>query len=201
MKADTWMPLYVAAYRKKTARLTCEQHGAYLLLIMDCWVDGPLPDDDVALAQVARLELREWKKMRPVIQRFFAVVDGRWLNERVEEEREKAQRLSAARRESGRQGGRPRKQTESDQKPIGFTEQNQNGSQTETPAFVARPSPTEVRGSKKPLTISERERADERAGGSSASRAEPFDVEAYQAASIAKLKSKQEGQDDVVSAA
>lgn len=146
MKADTWMPLYVADYRKKTARLTCEQHGAYLLLIMDYWVGGPLPDDDVALAQVACLGVREWKKVRPVIERYFVVKDGEWLHERVEEERERAERLSAARRDAGSKGGRPRKQTESNGKPIGLANANlegsQNGSQNETPARVARPSPS-----------------------------------------------------------
>lgn len=145
MKADAWMPLYVADYRKDTARLTCEQHGAYLLLIMDAWVGGPLPDDDVSLAQVAHLELKAWKKHRPTLERFFRVEGGEWVHKRVEQERGKAIRLRDARRETGLKGGRPRKQNESEQKPIGFDLLSKNPpfeKQNETPTRVAPPSPS-----------------------------------------------------------
>lgn len=44
--------------------------------------DGSLPDNDEQLARVARLTLRKWKKVRPGVEVFFIVKDGRWhLNE------------------------------------------------------------------------------------------------------------------------
>lgn len=157
MKADTWMPLYVADYRKDTARLTCEQHGAYLLLIMDYWVGGPLPDDDVSLAQIAHLEVRQWRKHRPMLERFFQIRRGQWFHKRVEEEREKAERLAEMRRLNGSKGGRPRKLNETDEEPAakptenrglklpGNLEHNLGDNRdtklTETPTRVAPPSP------------------------------------------------------------
>jgi uncharacterized protein YdaU (DUF1376 family) len=89
-KADTWMPLYVADYQSDTSRLTLEQHGAYLLLIMDYWRNGPPPDDDDVLARILGVERRAWTRLRPAIARFFTVTDGEWRHGRIDRELEKA---------------------------------------------------------------------------------------------------------------
>lgn len=141
-KADAWMPLYVADYRKDTARLTTEQHGAYLLLIMDYWVGGPLPDDDVALAQITRLEGRQWKRHRPALERFFQIANGQWAHKRVEEEREKAERHAEARRINGLKGGRPKKLTKTESEPTNNLEVKLAGTYEQTPTRDASPSPS-----------------------------------------------------------
>ncbi len=84
------MPLYIADYLADTARLTAEQHGAYLLLIMDYWRNGPLPDDDAALANITRLSAPAWKKHRPTIARLFQVAEGEWRHKRIDEELQEA---------------------------------------------------------------------------------------------------------------
>lgn len=40
--------------------------------------DGSLPDDDRKLARVARLHLRTWKRVRPKLEHFFDIRDGKW---------------------------------------------------------------------------------------------------------------------------
>lgn len=174
-KPDTWMPLYIGDYLKDTGRLTTEQHGSYLLLLMDYWVNGPPPDDDEDLAAITKLGPILWRKQRPRLLRFFSIVDGRWRQKRLDEERERANHISSIRSEAGAKGGRPRKQvvaqtdtkSESNEKPNA----KPNAEQTETHANVARPSHAEVGVPSETPTIStERGRADERAGGSSSRR-------------------------------
>lgn len=88
---SAWMPIYLGDYLGKTARLTTEQHGAYLLLLFDYWRSGPPPNDDAILAQITRLSRPAWKKMKPTILAFFNERDGKLFHNRVEEELEKAE--------------------------------------------------------------------------------------------------------------
>lgn len=85
-RPDVWFPLVVGDYLKDTSRLTTEQHGAYLLLLMDYWVKGPPPDSDVALAQITGLTLRRWREHRLTLAAYFRIVDGVWRHKRVDEE-------------------------------------------------------------------------------------------------------------------
>jgi len=90
------MPLYIGDYLADTSRLTTEQHGAYLLLIMDYWRNGRLPDDDAILANIARLSPESWAKHRGVLQGFFEGQDGEWVHERIEQEKDKSGDLKKA---------------------------------------------------------------------------------------------------------
>lgn len=130
-KPDAWMPLYIGDYLRDTTRLSTEQHGAYLLLIMDYWTNGPLPDDDAALAQVTRLQPAAWKKHRSALGRLFRIADGEWRHKRIDEEHEKAIKFVEKQKANGAKGGRPKKtQYESQNKPMGFD----RGIPNETPS-------------------------------------------------------------------
>ena len=85
-KVDIWMPLYVADYLADTSRLTTEQHGAYLLLLMDYWRNGPPPDDDAILQQITRMRPDAWSIARAVLEQFFNIENGVWKHNRVEKE-------------------------------------------------------------------------------------------------------------------
>lgn len=93
-KTDIWMPLYIADYLADTMRLTTEQHGAYLLLIMDYWRNGPLPDGDAALASITKLSLSSWRKHRPALEKMFKVSGGEWRHKRIDEELQQAKENS-----------------------------------------------------------------------------------------------------------
>jgi len=86
MKADIWMPLYIGDYLADTARLTTEQHGAYLLLIMDYWRSGKLPDNDQVLAQICKLSPDAWSNAKAMLKHFFFIEDGFWIHKRIEAE-------------------------------------------------------------------------------------------------------------------
>ena len=105
-----WMPLFIGDYKRDTSRLTRDQHGGYLLLIMDYWINGPPPDDDVQLAVIAQASLVEWQKtLRPRLSPFFHVIDGRWRHKRIDRELERAAVLYEQRRAAGLASGAARR--------------------------------------------------------------------------------------------
>ena len=86
-KTDAWMPLWIGSYLADTMRLTTIQHGAYLLLLMAYWRErSALPDDDEELRSITKTDKSEWKKIKPVLSKFFKVGDGVWWHKRVEQE-------------------------------------------------------------------------------------------------------------------
>lgn len=107
-KSDTWMPFYVGDYLSATNRLTTEQHGAYFLILLDYWKNGPPPNDDVVLAQIARLTPVAWRKAKPALIGFFDVVDETLVQKRVERERVRAARITEERSKAGTAGAAKR---------------------------------------------------------------------------------------------
>jgi uncharacterized protein YdaU (DUF1376 family) len=91
-----YLPFFIGDYLKETRHLTTEQHGAYLLLILEYWVkQGSLPDDDAQFARIVGLPVAKWRRMRPAIQAFF---HGGWHHERMDAELAKASALTEKRR-------------------------------------------------------------------------------------------------------
>lgn len=107
-KSDTWMPFYVGDYLAATGRLTTEQHGAYLLILLDYWKNGPPPNDDAVLAALARMAPPAWKKARAALVGFFEIRDGLWIQKRVEQERCKASEITEERSKAGSAGAAKR---------------------------------------------------------------------------------------------
>jgi uncharacterized protein YdaU (DUF1376 family) len=100
-----FMPLYVSDYLADTTHLTCDEHGAYLLLLMAMWKSGgSLPRDDIALARIARLPLPRWKKMSPNVIPFFQAEGAVLCHKRVSAEMANARDVSEARSKAGKRG-------------------------------------------------------------------------------------------------
>lgn len=87
------LPLWTDAYLADTTDLSAEEHGCYLLLLMAAWRTPTcsLPDDDQRLARMAKVGPKKWKKMRPVMERFFTVSDGQWTQNRLLKERDRVE--------------------------------------------------------------------------------------------------------------
>lgn len=107
-KQSAWMPIYIGDYLGDTQRLTTEQHGAYLLLLMDYWREGPPPADDAVLAQITRLPLERWQAMKKTILRYFKEVDGELVHGRVEAEKAKAEANQERRSEKAKKAAQAR---------------------------------------------------------------------------------------------
>ena len=105
-----WFPFYVGDYVRDTARLTTEAHGAYLLLILDYWVNGSPPDDDATLATITKLPLPVWRKRRAAVETFFEIKGGRWTHRRIEKELTAATEKHQKRVEAGGKGGKAKAQ-------------------------------------------------------------------------------------------
>lgn len=91
------MPLYIADYLADTRRLSTLEHGAYMLLIMDYWRNGSLPNDEEKLARIAGLSRREWASVRDSVAPLFH--DG-WKHKRIDAELAKSVEKSNAARQS-----------------------------------------------------------------------------------------------------
>jgi len=68
------MPLLVDRYLGDTERLSLEQHGAYMLLLMAMWKNnGSIPDDDEENARMLRVGVRKWRSIKERLLPFLIV--------------------------------------------------------------------------------------------------------------------------------
>jgi uncharacterized protein YdaU (DUF1376 family) len=106
------IPLWTDAYLADTRHLSTEEHGAYLLLMMEAWrrPGCNLPDEDALLARLSGLSVARWAEVKPVVMAFWKR-DGRsktWSQKRLSLEKgyvskqSQLQRDRAAKRWTGK---------------------------------------------------------------------------------------------------
>lgn len=97
-----WIAFYMGDYDKDTQALSTLEHGAYFLLLKHCWIHGSIPAEAEKRANIARLPLKDWKKIASSIDPFF---DPEGRNKRATKEIEKADVIRAKRAMAGQRGG------------------------------------------------------------------------------------------------
>jgi uncharacterized protein YdaU (DUF1376 family) len=97
-----WIAFYMGDYQKDTNRLTTLEHGAYFLLLQECWTHGYIPLEPQGRAAIAKMPLKDWLKIAPVINAFFGD-DG--TQKRATKEIEKAEMIRTKRAMAGFKGG------------------------------------------------------------------------------------------------
>ena len=100
---------YPGDYRKKTARLSLAEHGAYNLLLDESYAtEGPPPVDEAECFRIcSALNQTEQQAVRRVLEMFFPVVNGARINKRAAEQLPIEQHRRYVAKNNGRNGGRP----------------------------------------------------------------------------------------------
>lgn len=95
MKIHT-IQLNIEDFESGTIGMDAREKGAYISLLICLYKSSTheLPDDDKRLARMACLEVREWKKIRVVLEPKFIVYNGVWKQKRVLQEAVRYAKLS-----------------------------------------------------------------------------------------------------------
>lgn len=103
--ANFSMPWVDADFRRKTLALSRVQRDAYKNLLQACFdCDGTLPDDDKLMARICELDIRTWRKHRPVLEAFFYMTPDGWRHQRIDSDLTRLADLRAKRSLAGKKG-------------------------------------------------------------------------------------------------
>ncbi len=134
------LPLFTDAYLADTRHLSAEQHGAYLLLLMEAWrrPSCTLPDDDEMLARLACMSQERWALNREVVLAFWTL-DGRrkeWSQLRLTDERSYVRQKSLSQRHKAAKRWKTKTKGDAVAMPEGMPEGMPDGCPLPTPTIV-----------------------------------------------------------------
>lgn len=89
----------IGDYHKKAGRLTMLEHGAYTLLMDACYDRERFPTEDEALDWCWARSAEEVEAVRFVLSKFFTLQDGKYVQQRIEEEIEDFHQKSSTNRQ------------------------------------------------------------------------------------------------------
>lgn len=81
-----YFKLNIGDYHKKAGRLTMIEHGAYTLLLHACYDRERFPTEDEAIDWCWARSSDEVEAVKFVLSKFFDLIDGRYVQTRIQEE-------------------------------------------------------------------------------------------------------------------
>jgi uncharacterized protein YdaU (DUF1376 family) len=94
----SWFAFDIDEYDADTMHLSLAQDGAYMRLLRFYYKTRlPLPDNDHALANIARTSIEEWDTMKSIIRAFFKSRRGRLHSKRADRELDREDSLARKR--------------------------------------------------------------------------------------------------------
>ena len=108
MSTHPYIPFYVDDYDAHTAHLSPAEDGVYMRLLRLCWrTPGcSLPNDPVWIARKIRLTAEQFEEIaKPVLEEFFTLSRGRFVQKRLKAEYDDISRKKIARQKAGKIGG------------------------------------------------------------------------------------------------
>lgn len=115
-----YIPLYVDDYDAATAHLTPEEDGVYNRLLRLSWRTAgcSLPDDPAWIARKVRLSSDDFERVcRPLLEEFFTLQRGRFVQRRLKREYDDISRKKLARKLAGKKGGNAKALKEQENSP------------------------------------------------------------------------------------
>jgi hypothetical protein len=104
MAKNPTFPFYAQDYLVDTLRWKREMKSLHIDLMCESWVNGALTDHDGAPVGLHAEDLEIWEK----IKHKWVLLDGFWVNGKLEECREKKKKFLEHQSENGKKGGRPK---------------------------------------------------------------------------------------------
>ena len=97
-----YIQLYVSDYLADTMHLTAEEHGAYMLLIMNYWqTEKPIPEN--RLQGVTRMFNDRWDSVKQTLNEFFEIDEnGDWFHKRIQLDLQKVKEKSKQASKAGK---------------------------------------------------------------------------------------------------
>lgn len=122
MLAINFYKHHIGDYAKKTAHLSIQEHGAYLLMLHTYYgTERPLPKGETLYRIVRAVTKPERAAVDSIARQFWTETETGYVNGRAFEEMESATHLGEVARQNGNRGGRPKRtQSVSENNPVGL---------------------------------------------------------------------------------